>query len=432
MKDNHLPEEDFKRLLEGADEPRNRLVLHHLAVCPDCYAVAGHILDLYLAGQVGHNLCTVEIGLGRSRKEAPALWEELRGYSFEEKRALVGEAERFRSWGLCEFLCAESEKEASHDPDRAWELAELAVAVSSVVPEWEPAESLWRDELRAYALAHLANACRVAGDLRAAEEAFAAAEALWRPAYQNMGNVLDYEARYLALLASLRRAQRRFPEALQLLDQALAADPPPPLLARILINKAKLFEELGEIDEAIDLLNEARSKAGEKVDHRLHLCLVQNHLDYLSKAGRLIEAEALVPEVEGLGRELGSEIDLLRLRWTQARIAQGLGRVGEALHLFEESRAGFVRHDLAYDVALISLELALACLRLGRSADVLRVIQDTLPTLQILSVNREGLMAVRLLTEAIADQRLTAELIGNVLEHLRRSLDPSHSTEPVL
>jgi tetratricopeptide (TPR) repeat protein len=431
MKDAHLTKEDFERLLSGEDEPRNRLVLHHLAICVPCYAVAGHILDLHLAGEIDGRLCTVDIALGKSRRDAPALFEELRWFPIQQQRAMIRDQEYLHSWGLAELLCAESEKEAPRDAGRAWELADLAVQVSSLIDEWDPAEPLWRDELRAYALAHLGNACRVAGDLRAAEEAFASAEALWQPAIKNMGDVLGYEARYLALFASLRRAQRQLPDALDLQDRARAANPAPALLARILVNQAKTLEELGDITAAIQVLEEAHSQAGEAVDPRLRLCLVQNHLDYLSKAGRLVEAEVLVSDVEALGREIGSEIDLLRLRWTQARIAQGLGRMDEAFWLFEEARAGFARHDLPFDVALVALELALAYQSVGQSEDVLRVIQETLPILQVVSVEREGLMAVRLLSEAAADRRLTTELLGNVLHYLQRSRDENHASTVV-
>jgi tetratricopeptide (TPR) repeat protein len=427
MKDIHLTKEDFERLLSGEDEPRNRLVLHHLATCVSCYAAAGYILDLYNKGEIDDRLCTVDIALGKSRRDAPALFEDLRWFPLPQQRAMIRDQEYLHSWGLAELLCAESEKEAARDADRAWELADLAVQVSSLIDEWDPAEPLWRDELRAYALAHLGNACRVAGDLRAAEEAFVSAEALWQPAYENMGDVLDYEAKYLALFASLRRAQRKLPEALDLLGRARAANPTPALLARILVNQAKTLEELGDIGAAIQVLEEARLQAGESVDPRLRLCLVQNHLDYLGRSGRLVEAEALVADVEALGREIGSEIDLLRLRWTQARITKGLGRMDEALRLFEEARAGFARHDLPYDVALISLELSLAYQSAGHPEDVLRVIQDTLPILQVVSVEREGLMAVRLLSEAVADRRFTAELLGNVLHYLERSREKNYA-----
>jgi tetratricopeptide (TPR) repeat protein len=431
MRDAHLSVEEFRLLLEDNEEIRNRLLLHHLAICPACYAVAGYILDLYLAGEVGIDLCTVDIDLAQSRREAPALVEELAPYPFEAQQALVRDDARFWSWGLAELLCALSEKEAPGNPGRARELAALAVAVSSSFEEWEQVEGHWLDEMRGYALAHLGNALRVLGDLRGARDAFAAADLVWEPAAADLGNVLGYEARYLALQASFRRAERRLPEALRLLEQALAAEPEPSLKARILINKAKTLEELGRMDEAINLLSEVQSEAGADLDARLRLCLVQNHLDYLSKAGRFVEAEILTADVEPLVTELGSAIDRLRFLWTKARISKSLGRSDEALRAFEAVRTGFVQLDMAYDVVLVSLEHALALATLGQNEEVVRIVEETLLILRNLSVEREGLMAVRLLAEAVAGRSLTAELIQNVLDYLRRAMEAHAASEMV-
>jgi tetratricopeptide (TPR) repeat protein len=352
--------------------------------------------------------------------DAPALFEELTPLPFEEQKARIGSDPCFTTWGLAELLCKLSEKEAPDRPERARELAALAVEVSFSLREWQPVEQHWLDELRAFTLAHLGNALRVLGSLTEAREAFTEAERLWRPAEANMGDVMGYEARYLALQASLRRAERSFPEALRLLDAALAADPDPSLRARIWINKARVFEELGRIDEAIDILAEAKREAGPNLDDRLRLCFVQNHLDYLSKAGRFIEAEIVLSEVKPLTQQLGGEIDLLRLRWTEARIEKSLGRVEEALHAFEEVRKGFAGREFFFDAALVSLEYALVLATLGRSEEVVRVVNEALPILGSLKVEREGLMAIQLLSEAARTQRLSAELIANVLDGLRR------------
>lgn len=425
MKDAHLRAEDIDPLLWDEDEIRNRLILHHLAVCPECYEVAGYILDLYMAGEVTISLGSIDIALGRSRRDAPALWEQLARHSFDRQKALIKDTTRFRSWGLCELLCMKAEYEASHDPGKARELAELAVEISSLIDEDEVAEPHWQHELRGYALAHLANTQRVMSDLGAAEATFALADQWWGPADANMGNVLGYEARYLALKASLRRDQRQMQEALDLLEQALAANPVPELHIRILINKAKTLEEIGEIGEAIEVLGKACVQAPDDSDARIRLCLAQNHLDYLSKAERYVEAQATLPDVQPLVEELGSESDNLRFRWTRARIAKGLGRTDEAVLELEAIRQEFARLGLRYDAALASLELGLMYAHLGRTHDVLEVVQNALTILSDLRVEREALMAIRVLTQAVQDGQVTVELIDQVLHCLRRDREPS-------
>jgi hypothetical protein len=193
MKDEHLKDEEIEDLLRGNEEVRNRLILHHLAVCPECYKAAGYVLDLYQEGTVNIELGSIDISLGHSRREAPALWEELSRHPFKRQKALVKKSPRFVSWGLTELLCGRAEVETPRDPGRARELAELAVEIASRIDEWEVAEPDWQHEIHAYALAHRANAQRVLGDLSGAAATFAAADVLWQPAIENVGNVLGYE-----------------------------------------------------------------------------------------------------------------------------------------------------------------------------------------------------------------------------------------------
>src|SRR4051794_16717668 len=101
MHDDHLTAESLRTLLEEDSTPEhNQLLLHHLAVCPACYAVGGYILDLYKAGALPLHFCTVDIDLARSRTEAPGLFAALERYSFSQELCLVRDIPRFKSWGL--------------------------------------------------------------------------------------------------------------------------------------------------------------------------------------------------------------------------------------------------------------------------------------------------------------------------------------------
>jgi tetratricopeptide (TPR) repeat protein len=209
MWDEHLTAEELKDILYLDEQASSRLLLHHLAVCPRCADVGGSILDLYREGAISIELDPIEVLLALSRKEAPLLLEQLRAMSADQQKALLREDRRFRSWGLCELLCRESEREALRDPGRAVVLAELAAGLAGSLEEWQPAEAAWLDELRAFALAHLGYARRVLGDLRGAAEAFRNALALWTPANNDVGDVLDYEAHFLTLVTSLENCEER-------------------------------------------------------------------------------------------------------------------------------------------------------------------------------------------------------------------------------
>jgi hypothetical protein len=196
MSVDHLTPESLRRLLErDNDEEQNRLLLHHLEVCPQCREIGGWIADLYRSGKIGLQFSSVDIDLGRSRVEAERLWEELRHLPMEEQAARVLDTDRFTTWGMAELLCRES----LADPARAVELAQLATWISSRLAEWQPAEEGWLAELRALAWAHLGHAWKKRGEHLPAESAFAAADAWWEAGGKDMGDVLDYEERILEL-----------------------------------------------------------------------------------------------------------------------------------------------------------------------------------------------------------------------------------------
>jgi tetratricopeptide (TPR) repeat protein len=103
---------------------------------------------------------------------------------------------------------------------------------------------------------HVANAIRVErNDLPPAGEPFERTRGQWEAGADTDPGLLN-EARVLSLEASLRRTQRRVPEAVALLDRALAMDrwDETPLL---LLGKAGALVELGDYEQSISVLQGA-------------------------------------------------------------------------------------------------------------------------------------------------------------------------------
>lgn len=418
----HLTEEALELLLdEDRTEEENRFLLHHLAVCEDCYRTGGYILDLYRSGAIDLEFCSTDLGLGKSRLEAPKLWDELREKSFMEQKRMVKRERRFRSWGLCEILCNESVREAANSPTAAKHRADLAVIVASLIEPWAPAEPGWLALLQGYAWCHLANARRVKVDLRRAEEAMLEADRIWGPATKDLGDVLGYEARYLALKASLRREERRLDEAETLLDQALAATEDPEIIVKLVLGKAKVLEERNEHEAAIEVLKHASSKVRVEAASRLTLCLEHNLVWLLASTGKALEARLRFPSLAALSRTGGDALDLIRLEWVEARIAAGLGEVEEAAHLLERVRHRFEAEEMGFDVALASLELATMRVRQGRSSEAALLASEALSLFQVNGIEREALASLNLFKEAADANRLTVELAEQVLSHVERS-----------
>lgn len=350
-----------------------------------------------------------------ARSCAPALWARLLRYRVSARRAVVQESPEFRSWALCELLCFESEKTAAGDSARAMELAELALWIAELVT----GEERWRSCLQSYSWAFLGNARRVRGNLPSAEEAFALSNRLWQAGGGAASCVID-QSRRMDLEASLRREQRRLPEALALLDRALEAAGTDEAKGRILIKKSKTLEELGDPAGAVAALREATPLVERQADPRLLLCVHFNLLVNLCLLGRHAEAAPLAPEVRELVEHLGNDLDLLRLRWLEGRIAFGLDRIGEAGEALRQVRNAFAARGIAYDAALATLELSVIYLEEGRTAEVRTLAREMTPVFRAQGVHREALAALQVFCDAAEREEATAELARRVLDYLLR------------
>jgi tetratricopeptide (TPR) repeat protein len=379
----------------------------------------------------------------RSKVEAPELLAELRPYRFEDQVHLIRAHRRFVNRPLCELLCRESARLTTIAPDRAIEAAELAVIVSDLVKEDRNENEEDDDEaasdprrlyqLRGYAWAHDGNARRVLGDLRNADESFSIAEAWWEAGVAGVGDVLGYEPAILDHKASLRIAQRRFPEAFEMLDRIFAIHTTVPvdgcarhhdphLAGRSLIKKAMGLAEMGEPEEATELLQLAEGMVDTGRDPRLFLCLRHNLLCNLTNVEAYAQAAAMLPEVDALCRELGNPLDLVRLRWAEGRIAAGLGRTEDAIGLFQAMRQEFARHGLAYDAALVTLDLTALHALVGAHAEVKALSLEMASVFQAQDVPREALAALLFFRKAAERERATVKLtreIAAFLEKLR-------------
>jgi transcriptional regulator with XRE-family HTH domain/tetratricopeptide (TPR) repeat protein len=350
------------------------------------------------------------------RAGAEALWKRLQKYSFPLQEVLVRESRDFQSWALCESLCIESEKQAAHDASTALHLATLALQIAELVV----GDELWQSRVRGYALAFLGNALRVQGDLRSAEEVFGRSAELWCAGAGCKVTLLE-ESRLLGLKASLRRDQRLFVESLELLNRAIEADRQGALTGYLLLKRAKTLEEMGDLEAAVEVLEEAGSFIDQKQDPRLFAWLQHNRTDYLSKLGRYAAAESLLLEVRSLYSQFGDELNMVRLRWVEGRIADGLGRTDQGIEILAKVRGEFASRSMHYDTALVSLELAMVFAREGRTDQVKALARHMAPIFQAQGVHREALAALALFRQSAEGEKVTADLARRLLEYLHRA-----------
>lgn len=346
------------------------------------------------------------------RERAEELWLLLKDLPESARLAVVRGAEEFQSWALCERVCAESVTEASRDLDRADSLASLAQEIA----ERTGGPQVWRDRLRGYAAAHVANVLRVAGDLKAADFRLEEANLLWRSG-SDPSELLD-PGRLLDLEASLRRDQRRLDEALALLDQALSIGRSP---ARVLVKKGFTLEVMGEYHRAVETLLQAIPLVEDQGDLRLRNLLYGNLAFNYCHLGRFAEAGELARRAREFATGMGDEITLARHIWLDGRIAAGLGRSAEALELLAQARRQFAARNMGYDVALALLEEAILLLDQGLNKEVKQLARELTNVFGSQGVHREALASLRLFQNEARREEATAEKTRLLLGYLFRA-----------
>jgi transcriptional regulator with XRE-family HTH domain len=354
-----------------------------------------------------------------SRDAAPGSWTALSACPEASRMGLVRQVAEFQTPGFCELLCTESLRAAGDDARRARHLAELAVTTAERAGGTEG----FRSRLRGFARAHLANAERVVGDnLPAAGETFECALAEWHAGAADDPGLLN-AARVLSLEASLRRAQRRLPEALAALDEGLKVDRWSETPA-LLLGKARALIELGEFEASVKQLQQAAACIDGKREPR-RLYVVEGLFVFcLCRLEQYSAAEKRLPELRELAQH--NRLDLLRVDWQEGSIAAGLGRADEALPILMRVRAEFMALNNAYDVALVTLELAEVHAALGHTAEVKALARESAPTFQDQQVHREAQRALALFCRAAEEERVTRELLRSVIAYLYRARYDPH------
>ena len=353
--------------------------------------------------------------LEQARRRAAGLWESLRRCPPARLGEQISRSPQLHDWALAERLCDESERAAAGNSARALGLALAALRAA----ELSPGDAPWRSRLQGYCWAFVGNAQRVEVDLAAADASFATAWRLWRAGEPRAAGPLG-EWRLLDLEASLRRDQRRFAAAFELLDRALAAAPAA-ARGRILLKKQYTHEQAGEIAAALATLEEAAPLVEASADPNLQWSLRMNRVVMLAHLGRFAEAEACLPELRALAIGLGRLLDLTRLVWLGGRIAAGRGRRDEARAALAQARREFAESGDGADATLAGLELVSLLLDEGRSAEAAALAEEMVAIFSSLRVARETLAALHLFCRAARAHTATTEMARELLASLQRS-----------
>jgi tetratricopeptide (TPR) repeat protein len=369
------------------------------------------LLEKALAIQVQADRRRAQRTWGKIEKAHPKWNSDPKGL-----RRAVERQPDFATWAFADLLAERGLATAPELPKIALVLGELALQAA----KGATAAPIFLDHLQAKALATIGNARRVLGFLPDSERAFLDARRLWPVGAPSPGNILS-EARLFDLEASLRRDQRRFSEAHERLDRAFALTPAGPARGRLYLKQSSVFEQEGNFEGSIGALRNALTEFGEDypIHHRIGSLLnLAVNLDHL---GRHTETLEVIPVARQLAIEAGSEPNLLRLLWLEARTWAALGRRKEAIAPIEQVRRDFAARGNLLDVAFVGLELAALYLEEGRTADTRQLALELTDVFLTLGIKRERLAAVWLFLESAVKEAATAELARKAAAALRAS-----------
>jgi tetratricopeptide (TPR) repeat protein len=351
------------------------------------------------------------------RSWARELWAVLEPLPVESRGKIVqllrGDE---RLWALAVEIGEASCTAAPHNAAEALRLAQFAAAISREAS----GPQAWQSRPRGFCELFVANALRVAGKLAAAREAFAHADELWAQGEAGDPAGLLDGTRRLDLKASFLRQDGDFAQALDLLDQALIGSPPQ-AAAHFLIQRATTQSRAGDYEMALEALKQVEHRIAMDREPRLfygyHFSIALNY----SHLGRYREAERLLPQIEALAADLRNDLDGIRTLWLAGRVHAGLGRREEAVAALAEVRRCFLAREIAYDYALVSLELATLHLEQGRTGLVKELAGEMVWIFEGEKVHREALAALALFRRAAQIEEARADWTRRLVKYLYRA-----------
>jgi len=351
---------------------------------------------------------------------APELLTELERRSPAARREAIRATERYQLFGLAEYLSRASRRAVFRDVLRALEFAALAVEVADTLDPriYGPRFSA---EQQALARASLGNARRIASDLFGAERCFQEALLL-------IADGIDLTivgADVGSLLGSLRIDQGRYLEARNVLEEARRSYQVHELRddeCKVLLKLANVEGYSGNSQRAAEILEDAVTLVEETADGRLRLQAHHNLTLWMVDAGQALEALARYRKAEVLYEEHCTQPSLaLRRRWLEGRIYAALGDLDLARTAFEEVRTSAAERGLSYELAMVSLELAIVHLDRGETGRVQDLAEEMTPIFRSHELHRHALGAIYLFCHAAREETATTELLHEIVRYLERS-----------
>jgi tetratricopeptide (TPR) repeat protein len=336
----------------------------------------GVLRRLELAGLLALNDVEVERGIAR------ALWDSHLAHLAAGPRLLtIRHNPDLHSWGMSDLLLAEAKRVASKKPLESLDLAYAALAVTDLLSSPAYDEERIHD-LRASAWSYLGNTKRRAGDFSGAEEALhAAAESL----EQGSGDPCQ-EANVLSMTASLLTDLGELEQADDLLAKAAAlarALRDHPLEGRLRIKQAGNIGWLNPArglklaERGLRLLRRSKSEDRHTELGGVHImAFCATELGMAEEARSTLEAYRFLYEAHPDPATQG------RLLLLDSLICRKESRLEESEEKLRQLANHYAEHDLTFDLTLATLEWAASLVLLGRFPEATEIMRQIYPLIE--------------------------------------------------
>jgi tetratricopeptide (TPR) repeat protein len=430
--EDHPTAEDFERFLQTSPRPSNaghnaQVVSHLLQNCGVCRetlselsggrALLARLLEFPIARKgpsdpgsaksynydwaFARTERTIAASLahGGPARGLPERLAELSRLPEGEQLRRVSAGGRFADPELIEILIERSHAARFQSPKKTLHLGRLArlAAEACTVEAVGSPERL--ADLQAQAWGEYGNALRICGNLPEAEEAFTLA---FQRREKGSGSP-PILAHLYSQMSSLRIYQRQFEEATWFAEESgriyrqlgRMHD-----LAGTMVQKAISILYSGEAETAAEILQKAIPMIDKEEDPSILLAAYHNLVRCYIDLDRPEEALALFVEAKPSYHQCRDPLILLRATWQEGQLLREIGHLESAETALLRARQGFLEQGLAYETALVSLDLADVYAKLERTEDLHRTITEAMPIFRSLRLSREVLASLLRLRQA--------------------------------
>lgn len=314
-----------------------------------------------------------------------------------------------------DLLLAGSHESRFSDPARMVYLAELAEAAANrLSPDELPSEAI--ADVRARVWAELGNAYRLADALDRSHRAFELALDCYERGTGDSELLALIVDRFASLLSHLRRE----PEAFPLLDRLASlyeSRGDRHLAGRTLILRGALAANSGDPSACIAYTSKGLTWVSPAREPALIPVATHNLLNGATALGHFSLVAHLIPKVRHLYE--GSPLLLLRLRWLEGRVAEGMDELAAAEEAYREARDGFSAAGLEFPACLVALDWVLMLSKQRRWREILPLAEEMLVGFRSLRVSREALLTLVLLRRACETGAAEAAQVADSIAKLR-------------